>query len=339
MFDLRTTRARRSCGSAEKLAGLTFAALFVAVAACSESRTPTDPAMSAAPTTASLGKGNGGGGGGGGGAGPKIVYLNGNGTIRRIQTVNPDGSGLDTLTGTGEFNSPTWSPDHSLIAYTVGDGGLPPIYTMRANGSQVKQIGNGLEPRWSPNGSKIAYHRWASFNGGPTQSDIYVMNANGTNVIRLTVDEAFDGNPTWSPDGNRIAFVSHRSGNDEIWVMNADGTGQAKITACVDLAATCSAPKWSPLAGDQRILYVFWAAGQPTIRTVTPNGPVLGSTLLPGMLVSGVSWSPDASRLVFSYVAPGLVMRNIYTSKLDGTDLKRLTFETQRSEVSPTWVR
>lgn len=337
MYGFSTTRARRGLGSAEKLSGLTLASLIVLTTACSESLTPTDPVMTATPTTAALGKGNGGGGGGGS-AGPKIVFINGGATIRRILTVNPDGSSLDTLGGTGEFNTPVWSPDHSLIAYTVGDGGYPPIYTMRANGSQVRQIGNGLEPRWSPNGSKVAYHRWASFNGGPTQSDIYVMNANGTNILRLTVDTAFDGHATWSPDGNRIAFHSRRSGNDEIWVMNADGTGQAKITACINLLASCSSPTWSPAPGDERIMYTFYVPGQTAIRTITANGSA-GSTLLPGLGATGAAWSQDATRLVFSYVAPGLVQKNIYTAKLDGSDLRRLTFDTQRSDIVPNWVR
>jgi Tol biopolymer transport system component len=65
----------------------------------------------------------------------KIVFANG-ATLRRILTVNPDGTGLDTLTGTGEYHNPVWSPDFKTIAYTVGDGGAPPIYTMTASGTR-----------------------------------------------------------------------------------------------------------------------------------------------------------------------------------------------------------
>jgi Tol biopolymer transport system component len=56
------------------------------------------------------------------------------------------------------------------------------------------------------------------------------MNADGTRQRRLTRNESFDGDPAWSPDGQRIAFISDRDGNDEIYVMNADGSGQQRLT-------------------------------------------------------------------------------------------------------------
>ena len=51
------------------------------------------------------------------------------------------------------------------------------------------------------------------------------------------------------------------------------------------------------------------------------------------------AWSPDATKLVFAHIAAGLVKKNIYTAKLDGTTLTRLTFDTERSESSPAWTR
>jgi hypothetical protein len=61
--------------------------------------------------------------------------------------------------------------------------------------------------------------------------DVYVMDADGSNVTRLTNDPAGDGEPAWSPDGTKIAFSSSRDGAVQIYVMNADGNGEAPLTA------------------------------------------------------------------------------------------------------------
>src|SRR5260221_1317060 len=61
-------------------------------------------------------------------------------------------------------------------------------------------------------------------------NEVYVMNADGTGVTRLTNDPAIDQDPAWSPDGSRITFTSTRNGNYDIYVMNADGTCVTQLT-------------------------------------------------------------------------------------------------------------
>ena len=81
--------------------------------------------------------------------------------------------------------------------------------------ASAKTAGNG----------KIAF---ASDRDG--NSEIYVMDADGSNQTRLTNNRGRDLDPVFSPDGKKIAFTSDRDGNSEIYVMNADGTGQMNLT-------------------------------------------------------------------------------------------------------------
>ena len=73
--------------------------------------------------------------------------------------------------------------------------------------------------------------------------EIYVMDADGSNLTRLTNNPAIDDSPAWSPDGTKIAFVSYRDGNEEIYIVDADGSSQTRLT---DNSASDCFPSWSP---------------------------------------------------------------------------------------------
>jgi TolB protein len=133
---------------------------------------------------------------------------------------------------------PSWSPNGSKIIFSrvvappVG-GGIPntEIDSMNSNGSDVRTIlpANNtfnIEARWSPNGSQIVF-----MSGRDHSQQIYVMNANGSDVQMITGQGA-NGDPFWSPNGSRISFGSNRQGGGKlnVFTMSPDGTHVQQVT-------------------------------------------------------------------------------------------------------------
>lgn len=178
--------------------------------------------------------------------GSKIAFVSRRTGSDEIYVMNADGSGLTQLTATiGTDRAPAWSPDGSKIAWESKRDGNDEIYVMNANGSSetnlTKHFADDSHPAWSPDGTRIAFHSDRDANKG---YEVYVMNPNGTGVVNLTNNAAdFDARPAWSPDGSKLAFVSSRDGNLEIYMMNANGSGQTRLTSHPELD---SYPEWSP---------------------------------------------------------------------------------------------
>jgi TolB protein len=143
---------------------------------------------------------------------------------------------------------PTWSPDGSEIAFVKErnyDSDIY-VYTLRTGEERllISKDGDQRYPEWSPDdgsGGKIAF---SSNHNGPF--DIYVIKSDGTGLHRVTNDRMNDSHPTWSPDGRQIAYQHrHMGNNEEIMVINADGTGTPENIS-QDLC-TSRSPAWSPV--------------------------------------------------------------------------------------------
>ena len=274
--------------------------------------------------------------------------MNADGSRKKRLTVHAPSDNLPGLTD----SEPDWSPNGTEIAFTRGrQSRTDPeprteIDVMNANGSSQTRLTrfrtNAYSPAWSPDGKKIAFVLdWKAVDSRISPADIYVMNANGSGQTRLTqgavnadhnsVRAAYE--PTWSPDGKRIAYtVQTRDDTPDsgIYVMNADGSGQTLVTGTTE----ASGPAWSP--DGTKIAFTSARAGslQGEIYVINPDGS--GQTQLTQSTVKSrqahfqPAWSPDGTKIAYTrhVQATNINSREIYepwVMNANGSGQRRLS--------------
>ena len=178
----------------------------------------------------------------------------------------------------------------------------------------------------SPLWSKIVFY---SRRDGPPE--IYTIDSDGTNLTRLTFNEAIDAAPTWSPNGQQIAFTSYRDGerHAEIYVMDADGQNQRRLTHHPGVDGQ---PDWSPdglqiafastrnADANQRLNIFVMDTDGGNVRQVTHMG-----------FASSPYWSPDGKRILFEAVTDS--GREVYMIDADGRNLWKVSSPNPRAEM------
>lgn len=211
--------------------------------------------------------------------GTAIAYRGESDRSHDIWIMDADGLNARPVTTTPAHEGyPAWSPDGTKIAYAGPGGqlwGSRSIWTIEIDGSNATRITQGdaqdgnLGLSWSSR-DVIAFHRGNPFNSDSSDdSDIWTVNADGTDAAPFVHTSAHEVEPRWSPDGSALAYTSHASGRSDIWVY--DGETHTNLTSSQSLdwmgARTAS---WSP---DGTSLAYAGSANQTlSIRTMTSEG-------------------------------------------------------------------
>jgi Tol biopolymer transport system component len=204
--------------------------------------------------------------------GSRIAFTSDRDGNEEIYFINADGSGLTNLSrNPARDRIPVWSPDGRKIAFVSDRAGQSDVYVMDSNGLNqsilVKDSGyvdiNLNKISWSPDGSRIAF-----LYDSQTRWGIYVVSVDvpgiGFKLLNDTWDEYL---PMWSPVSDQIVFTSYRDGKDNIYIVNADGTGLLQL---IDNEPMEIMPLWT---GDgNRIVYTTNRDGNYEIYIMNRDG-------------------------------------------------------------------
>lgn len=230
-----------------------------------------------------------------------------------------------------EVTAPT--PGGSIVFMRKGADGLFQTWIACVDLTRAVQVTNtaGRETGWavwSPDGKRIAFN--ANFDDPDLDDeleiwDIYTMDADGSNVVRLTRSPGLYGDPGYSPDGTLIAFDSTVPGAEGVYVFSAiDGSGMRRVTGLPADVTVAYAPRFSPdgteivflgeFSDSSGALYVVGLAGSG-LRRITPV------TLYP----TKPAWSPDGAVIAFDASSTQFPYQSLWTVRPDGTGLRHLT--------------
>jgi TolB protein len=191
--------------------------------------------------------------------------------------------------------------------------------------------GTNLSPSWSPDGAHLAL---SSSRGGNSQ--IYVCDASGGNLHRITANKGPDVAPAWNrKTGAQIAFVSGSTGLPQVYTVEADGTNQQRMT---DQGYAVS-PNWSP---NGQFLTLAWTRkygpGEPGSRDIYLMDIASKQWVQlthEGGSHDSPSWSPDGRHIVFESSRSGTA--EIWMMLADGTKLHQLTFTGRNTQPNWSW--
>ena len=265
-----------------------------------------------------------------------------------LYTVRADGSDLKlVLSGKGVRYGASWSPDRSRLVYIYNSTDFSDSFEVRvvgADGSGEHTIlgpGRFFAPDWSPRGTHIVLSQG---QGDGTQR-LVTVEPDGSDLTIIGTREDWDADPTWSPDGQRIAFVGncHAPGCNrfvmDLWVMNADGTSPQRLTTGNAIDDDVGEPVWSP---DGQWLAFHMTRGFATdVYRIRASGADLErlTSAANGESYLSPTYSPGGRYLAYSHWSINhSLLTKLYVADADGSNPTRLPLSVGEA-VAPAWAR
>ncbi len=270
-----------------------------------------------------------------------------------------DGGGLFVMDQTGESvrrltdfgYAPAWSPDGKQIAVATdtflyptdlaGKGGGVRTVTLETGAVRdVTGPRSGLQPRWSPNGKRIAY--WG-LRGTSGQRDIWTVAADGSQAgggaVEVTNDPTLDWCPVWSPDGRYLYFASDRTGSMNLWRVPIDETSGRVLGAAEPQTLPAGWSGAFSLSRDGRRIAFETLDWRSTLLRV-PFDPVAERITGPPLPILRATQpmrdhevSPDGEQVAFTRAG---TREDLFVARMDGSQYRRLTDDGFRDR-GPAW--
>lgn len=262
----------------------------------------------------------------------KIAFASNRDGNWEIYLMNPDGSQQERLTRNNALDhSPVWSPTGEQILFTSDRDGIKDLYVMDADGGRVRRVFAKLavriEPTWLPDGERIAFHaetpRWS----------IQTATINGEDVKQVASAESHGGNPSWSANGNEIAFVKGAGGTYRIFIVKLD-SGDIR-TFLPKESALMHTPSWSPKGDKLAFTWSKWGLrNKSAIFVANRDGSHLRQISERVPLAYYPAWSPDGDKIVYVEEA---VERNRQIAVVDVETGGKTQLTHRGWNITPSW--
>lgn len=257
-----------------------------------------------------------------------------------ILTIEPNGTGLRMLTTVtvGRDGDPSWTATGDRIVFdssfplgaTTANATSSNLFSMSEDGGSIRQLTSEPihvydgDPAVSPDSTRIAFDR---SDPSGRQNGIYLMNADGSHIVRITAPPASaaggDQQPDFSPDGTKLAFVRDKTdgGDGAIYIVGVNGTGLRQVTPTSRDAAR---PRWSP--DGSKLLFgtpdTDHAASDRNVYVVKSDGTGLTALTQESdpSSAGNPAWSPDGTMIVFDQFQDGTHFVALVVMHADGSD-------------------